>query len=280
MKNIHKFKNFIKLKIAPTPIGEYLIKPSWKASTSFSNPYKIIIATHHKTGTFWLKTIFQSLALRYRLKMISVSKYTENEKKLLESQEWDILFVGHSNISVESIQEPYRGIHMIRDPRDMIVSGCLYHQKTDELWAQKQQEKYGGMSYREKLLSYKNMDDKILFEMEGSSYGNIRTMMAWDYQNKNILEIKYENLIKDEKLFLFHEIFSFLGVSGGQIGTALNIAWNGSLFSGKVKSSHIQSGQPQRWKKYFKKVHRQRFEELFGDCLAKLGYCSDWDLMD
>jgi len=79
----------------------------------------------------------------------------------------------------------------------------------------------------------------------------------------------------DVDLLLFHRIFTFLGIPGEVIPRALQTAYDNSLFSGKVFSQHIRSGKNQQWRDYFKPIHQERFHDLFGDALIKLGYEED-----
>jgi hypothetical protein len=115
--------------------------------------------------------------------------------------------------------------------------------------------------------------------MENSSRAGIREMLDWDYRRKEFIEVKYEELIEDLNLKLFHEIFSFLGFPGSAIPLLLTIAYDKSLFSGYIKKSgHVRSGKKKQWKRYYKQVHKERFIELFDDALIRLGYekNNDW----
>ncbi len=195
--------------------------------------------------------------------------------------DFDIFLEHHSRFDLSQLNVEYRGLHLIRDPRDMIVSGCFYHQEAKEKWLHAKIEEYGGLTYQEKINSYATLDEQIMFEMEHSKlFGvNIPNMLAWSYTNPRFIEVKYEDLIVDENLMLFQRIFSFLGFPGRIIPQILRIAYDKSLFSGKVrKSDHGRSGEAGQWKKYFKSTHRTRFLELFGDVLMRLRYeeSDDW----
>ena len=109
--------------------------------------------------------------------------------------------------------------------------------------------------------------------MENTAAITINDIREWDYNNSNFLEIKYENLIEDNNLALFYQIFVFLGFPENFIPNLLEIAHKNSIFSGKVKKSiHVRSGKKNQWEEFFKEQHKKRFLELFGDILIKLGY--------
>ncbi|RMH74353.1 MAG: hypothetical protein D6675_00025, partial [Gemmatimonadetes bacterium] len=81
----------------------------------------------------------------------------------------------------------------------------------------------------------------------------------------------------DEDLFLFHQLFLFLGLPTSTLPVTLKIAYENSLFSGQTSSKHIRSGKTNQWKTYFQHVHKQRFLALFDDVLIQLGYETNHD---
>lgn len=235
---------------------------------------KILIGTHHKTGTLWFHKIFQGICRKFVL-----SYHTGNQARLPD--DFDVFMQDHSKFDLQELKEPYRGVHIIRDPRDRIVSGAFYHQRSKERWLHTKKGKYGGMSYQQKLCSLSSLEDKIAFEMNNAACKTIGEMRCWDYKNSNFIEVKYEELILDLDLMQFHRIFSFLGFDGRSIPAALQIAWENSLFSGELeKSGHIRSGEAEQWKTLFTAEHKRQFVDLFGDALIELGYeqNNDWAL--
>lgn len=229
-------------------------------------PFQILIGTHHKTGTVWIFSIFQEIANLYKLK---IHHYLDTRDPTL----FDILLNDQSKFNLKLLKKTYKGIHIIRDPRDIIISGTFYHQKSKESWLHIPSVKFGGMTYQEKINSLSSLDEQILFEMEHSSKKTISSILKWNYNNENFFELKYEHLIEDKSMNLFKEIFCFLGFPQATIPIITDIAYNGSLFSGQVsKTDHIRSGKINQYKKYFKNIHAEKFQNLFGDALIMLGY--------
>ncbi len=232
-------------------------------------PYNILVGTHHKTGTLWMQGIFRNICRQFHL------TYFQGEQENLPDH-FDVFMQNHSKFDFNSLPRNYRGIHIIRDPRDRIVSGAFYHQKSKEEWLHRPFERFDGMTYQEKINSFEHFDNKLMFEMENSGRWGNEEMFSWDYENPNFLNIKYEELIEDEDLFLFHKIFNFLGFPGKAIPAVLQCAYDNSLFSGNVKKSlHVRSGASKQWQTYFKPRHKKRFVELFDDALIRLGYEED-----
>ena len=235
----------------------------------------VLIGSHHKAGTVWMQTIFRDIAKKYRLHMESRNLGD------LPPDSYDIYFHSHSDFDFSKIKNRYKGMHIIRDPRDLIVSATHYHVKSDESWLHIKRPEFGNMTYHEKINTYSTFGDQMLFEMENSSAREIRSIMNWDYTDKRFLNVHYEELMQDNRLELFERIFRHLGFREWHIGWCLMIAYRNSLFSGGVKSQHVRSGKSRQWPEYFKPPHKKRFNELFGDVLVLSGYLTgqddDWD---
>ena len=232
---------------------------------------KILVGTHHKTGTVWMKNIFSQSCNKLKLKFY-------NGKLEQSPSDFDVLLQEHSQFDLDKLNAEYKGLHVIRDPRDIIISGCFYHQKAHEKWLHVPQDKFGGLTYQEKIKSYETLDDQILFEMENSSLWNIQAITNWNYNNPAFFEAKYENLIADVDLLLFHQIFTFLGFPGQSIPEILKIAYKNSIFSGNLrKTLHVRAAKEKQWEKYFKPKHKAKFLNLYGDVLIKLGYENNHD---
>lgn len=244
-----------------------LLRAKWsnnKPKLELNN--KILVGTHHKTGTVWMSTIFKRVSNKFGLKF-----FAKNQENLPE--DFDIFLENHSKFNFDKLAVRYKGIHIIRDPRDVIISACFYHTKSKEKWLHIKKQEWGGLTYQEKINSYNSLDDQILFEMENSSFKNILDMVQWDYSNLAFIEIQYEEIILDKDLLLFHKILVFLGFSGKNIPEILNIIYNSSLFSDSFeKPEHIRSGKAGQWQDYFKSKHKTKFVDLYGDALIKLGY--------
>lgn len=77
--------------------------------------------------------------------------------------DFDMLLESHSDFDFNF---PYRRIHIIRDPRDIIISGCFFHQASTEQCLHVSDPAYDGMTYQQKINSFSDINDQIIFEME------------------------------------------------------------------------------------------------------------------
>jgi hypothetical protein len=231
--------------------------------------HKILVGSHHKTGTVWMRNVFSCVCRELGLRFFS-----GEQKKL--PKDFDVFMQNHSRFMPDKFSDTIRGIHIIRDPRDRIVSGMYYHQKSKESWLHKPMQNLGGSTYQEKINSFDKIEDQLMFEMEHSGRWGIEEMLSWDYRDDRFMNVKYEELIIDHDLRMFHDIFTFLGFPGSAIPVCLDCAYKNSLFSGNIdKSVHVRSGKSSQWKTHFTTAHKKRFAELFGDALIKLGYEKD-----
>lgn len=237
---------------------------------------KVVVGTHHKTGTVWFHDIFAEIARRFELRF-----RVDDAHEGVPTGPWDIFQETHSQFDTSNLGD-FRGLHVIRDPRDVIVSAAFYHQKSQESWLHERQDCYGGKTYQEMINSCASLDDKIVFEMENASRHIIEAMQAFDYADPRFMTLKFEEMSVDYRLERFERAFEFLGFSPDSIGWCLTVAYRNSLFSGaasagQTKAGHVRSGKSKQWPEFFKRKHRRRFERLFGDVLGTLGYEEDWE---
>lgn len=235
----------------------------------------IIHCCYHKVGTAWFIRILKAISRYYGL------SYQDCQQDYLRG-DTDIFLEKMSRISIDKL--PYHvGSHMIRDPRDIVISGYFYHLWTKEPWAHVPRANLDGKTYQEYLRSL-NQDDGLIAEMHGTSLEVIQAMGQWDYDNPNFMEIKYEDIIFDERK-VFYKLFKHYGFSENEIVRCEAISQKFSFKNkakrevGQVKNNkHIRSGRPGQWRDIFTEKHKDCFKDLHGDILIKIGYESnnDW----
>lgn len=195
------------------------------------------------------------------------------------------------NLNIDNI----RGSHFIRNPLDLLVSAYFYHKKCEEEWCVTVRPNHNWISnqphfgefikpsdvYPEKI-SYQEYLNSLSFE-EGFTLEMYRSrplllsMGIWDFNNPNIIELRYENIIGNE-VDVFEQIFKHYGFDPEMIVVGKRIADRFSLkqrIGGEDK--HIRSGKLSQWKEHFTPELKKRFDLLFPDLLEKTGYkTTDW----
>lgn len=230
----------------------------------------IVHGAHHKAGTVWFHRVLSAVAEEYGLRLFS------GEQQNLPPGT-DVFFQDHSRIVREGLP-PYRGSHLIRDPRDMVVSGYFYHLWTSETWVHVPRPDLGGLSYQEYLRSFDEVRG-LHAEIDRTIRDINRSLLAWDFSDPRFLEIRYEEFLADPDLG-FETLFSHYGFNPVAVERGVAIARQFSLDrmaakKGSQGRSHVRSGRPGEWREVFTDDHRSHFKEASGDLLIRLGYESD-----
>jgi hypothetical protein len=240
----------------------------------FSSPFKlfksrkIIHFAHHKMGTVWFSRILSSIVLKYNLKF---QKLNENIEDF--SMDYDVIFVNHSNLFLDK-KLTFKGSHMVRDLRDVVISGYFYHLKTNELWANMPRSDFNGLSYKSYLNSL-DINNGLLAEIiHLKKYTIDRKMDLWNYRDSRILELKYEDFIINQK-DNFHKLFNHYGFNNEAVRFGMSIVEQNSLDRKSKNDSHIRSGKVGEWKEYFNSEHKELFKRELGDLLIYMGYEKD-----
>lgn len=263
----------------------------------------IYLFCHHKVGTVLFGKVFKEICNANHWQF-----YTLFGKYDVIPFNADVALFSHSMIDLDHVRTSYTGVHLIRDPRDIIVSGYLYHLRTDEKWCINEDfspkspirfpqvpysrqhcseewkslylKSLGGRSYQANLKSL-STDDGLMFEMDHYGSWTIESMLEWNYKRENILELKFEDLMSDFDRE-FRRIFQHLGFAGDQLEQLMSIASKHDLgrmsVEEKEKMIHVSPGKIQKWKKYFTPKLKEAFLSRFNDVLIKLGYeeSNDW----
>jgi hypothetical protein len=212
------------------------------------------------------------------------------------------------------ILRPTRAFHVIRDPRDIVVSAYFSHRNSHPIHELPMLEEH------RKVLTELSFDDGLLLEMEFSTV-ELEQIGDWDYTQESILELKMEDVTRYPYDAFLH-IFAHLGLLTddepvvaveqvkawtARLGNRLSrrralarlrhlIPATGEIVLGAVyehrfetkamgrtrgvedQSHHYRKGVAGDWVNHFKPQHARAFDERFGDLLIRLGYetGSDW----
>ncbi|HEY3638814.1 MAG TPA: sulfotransferase domain-containing protein [Rhizomicrobium sp.] len=237
-----------------------------------------LVATHHKTGSVWMRTVFSEIASALDIPFINISKQRTLDADRLPASA--IVFNDHSDFSrcPFILDHPRsRIMHIIRDPRDVIISAMHYHRKAKEVWLHQPRKGLRGDTYQEKLNRFQNDRERYQFEIGRTSGRVIRDMQAWNYSRSNALECKYEDLIADTGMERISGILAHFGFEAKEYETCREIFWANSLFGALQgsQSGHIRSGAQRQWPKTFDASLAAYFLERFPDALIQLGYEPD-----
>jgi len=173
--------------------------------------------------------------------------------------------------TLEKYSVKYRGFHVVRDPRDMIISAYFSHCHSHPTRYLFQQE------YFERVRSIPQ-EDGISEEIELSGWHELNDMMTWDTDAENILELKFEDIVT-EPLKIYTKVLEFGGfvVKEEILTEILNQLTFKSLSGGRSPGEedaghHFRKGISGDWKNYFSENHVRQFNEKYSRLLEKYGY--------
>jgi hypothetical protein len=236
-------------------------------------PSKLIAHfSHHKVVTKYVLAVLKDVAAEFGLKL-------QNCKQEQLRPNTDIFFSENSWVDLCKLP-PYVGSHIIRDPRDIIVSGYFYHQWTKEAWCNTPWKHLGGLTYKQ-FISQMSKEDGIACEMQRIGGKTVETIAAWDYHNPNILEIHYEDLFANPDP-VFASMFRHYGFSEEKVSRAVTLS-DAHRFEKATqrkpgeenRTHHARKGLPGDWQNHFSDNHKRLFKEKFGDLVVRLGYEKD-----
>jgi len=231
-------------------------------------PPLIVHCCHHKVGTLWLTRVLRAVAAEYGLRFFA------GEQHQLTA-DVDVFLQDHSRVDASALR-PHRGSHMIRDPRDVVVSAYFYHLRTDEAWCHRPRAEYDGRSYQAWLRAL-DREAGIMAEIERSAGTVIRDMLAWRESVEGFHEMRYEDLLRDEATG-FLRLFDHYGFSADAARRGTEIARRFSIARSSGATAHIRSGRPGEWREHFSEAHKRAFKRLTDDAALALGYAasSEW----
>jgi hypothetical protein len=219
----------------------------------------IHLYSQHKTGTTLLGKIFRELKIPF-----------EGDPYSKQGPPKDLDCVG---------------IHTVRNPYEVIVSGYLYHLKCHERWCidksyvfptnsifNGKNYNFDGKSYQKKLKSLQP-DDGLMMEIEEMSQYAILAMYNWDYTDPRILNVKLEEFMDDYEQTL-RQVLTHLQIK--DIDSALRKCARFNIYDKPICQTGFITNtkhDKQRYKKYLKSQHYNRIKKIYPDDLfSKLGY--------
>lgn len=236
-----------------------------------SSPIQILIGTHHKVLTVYFIRVFRIFAMATG-RTISVGMGEDNDLSC------DIVIDHHSRFPDTAITSGVPGIHVTRDPRDLLISCVHYHLKSNEPWLHVPSNEFGGLTYQQYLRSLKTFEQQLLFELEHSAASNIDDMIEWcRKEHRNFYEIKYEEVVGRpvprsqlpsavrslrlgaKETDLLFSLFDYFSIGG----------------AGAKGNPHIRRPAAGQWAEQMPEVVVEHFNHIFPNAVSILGYVQE-----
>ena len=177
---------------------------------------QILVFSYHKTGTSLFLNIMTRLAQTMGLRLANlygpVARVPDNA---------DVVLLPHS-LLFGALPAGCRAVRIVRDPRDIWVSGYLYHRHCNEPWctngvidpmppilvprvdfammhwpeAAKAAwlQRLGGRSYQRNLLE-REPEAGLDFELEGYTAATLAAMEAWRFGPAEVVDVQLETIM-------------------------------------------------------------------------------------
>ena len=213
----------------------------------------------------------------------------------------DIVIFVHSLIGFDVAGLECRGVRLVRDPRDVWVSGYLYHthcsekwctnedfdvtapivwprvpksqQHRSERWKRKYLKRLGGKSYQQNLLEL-DQTGGLAFELRRYARWTIKSMCAWR-PSPSIVDYQMERLSTDFDSFM-GMLFDHLGLKGEKLDIAMSIAARHDVTRMSdaqiAANDHIHSRELSKWRGFLQADDVALYESRFAGASTILGY--------
>lgn len=245
----------------------------------------ICIGTHHKTGTIWMRKLWRAISAEQDIPFMQCYR----DRKIDQAAERgpQIIVNWHSTFPPRLMEMAHaRFIHIIRDPRDVLLSGMRYHLTAptgNEKFLREARPEWGGKTYQEHLNALPDHRARLLFEMEHKHAETLREMLAWPYGHPRAADLRYEELIDDADCAIMRGVLERFAIEGLDIDRALATYWEKSLFGGlrregtmeERQAGHIRSGTAAQWRRKLPREIAEIYAERHGAALRQLGYAED-----
>jgi hypothetical protein len=233
---------------------------------------------HHKAASKWALLILGDLAACLGLRTLTIYSAADwngypSLGDLVADTSPDLVTISNAWREDADSLGPLRGFHMIRDPRDMIVSGYFSHRYSHPVV-------FPELPPHRAELSGLDIDTGLSREIEFSGQF-IDAMSTWNYAQPHILEVRMEDVVEEpvaqwaaivahlewrrpasDREFLAEiiERNSFQRLAGGRDRGDVDIR------------HHYRRGVAGDWRNYLNAEHLAQIRRRYGDLVERLGY--------
>ncbi|MEM7237413.1 MAG: sulfotransferase domain-containing protein [Pseudomonadota bacterium] len=234
-----------------------------------------LLAGQHKAMTTYFSAVLQTICFAYNLSFQKVIRgYPETRT--------DVVLHFTSNFQDEPrASGEYLLVKILRDPRDVVLSGYHYHLWSDESWVNTRWNDQPSLKER---LQAMDKDEGIHAEIERVGRMVAATYSDWGRSDPDVLVIRYEDLIGPSRHDAYDRIFRHWQFHGPAHDFAVNTMAGfeferrtGRQIGSTGTGVHLRSGKSGGWQAELNDSHKDAIKAHFGQELIRFGYETDLD---
>ena len=238
---------------------------------------------HHKCGSTWVYHVLRDIAATLDLPHLHAHGAYDFDRDLLAARNrhgFDLITYVNANYAyLKNIA--VRGVHVVRDPRDVLVSAYFSHRHSHPT------DGWPELAEFRPYLQSVSLESGLLLELDFCS-GVMTNMMSWPRQADGILSYRFEDLIEDNRAG-FRRILGHLDlvdkISMEDLDAIID-RWSfkkvsGGREPGETDSQHhYRKGVAGDWRHHFTPAVCWAFRRRYNELLLKLGYeeNEEWSL--
>jgi hypothetical protein len=252
--------------------GAYLANWRFAATRTRSPEGDFYYLGHHKCASHWMRKFLYHLAL-----VVRANYRVHQGVPYPDFQSPHLRRTIHLNVNADAeafraVPAAARGFHVIRDPRDALVSDYFsrrYSHVIHNEWNVRMRE----------FLDAHPMEEGLIYLMDQSPY--FQQMVGWDLGSRdNILDIKYEDLVASE-FATFKRILAHLHIEipDDRLQRIVDRCSFRSLSRGRQQGredhmSPFRKGVAGDWRNHMPEGSRvyEEFQRRWGGLVVDLGY--------
>lgn len=246
---------------------------------------KLVHCSYHKCLTVYFSRVLATICNRvirfnggYRHFNSLIDKFYH------ESDAFRVSSINNHVLDLERLGDEFRVTRFIRDPRDLVVSGYLYHKRGAEPWCNiidpidKDWEVVngaipknlgGGHSFSAYLNSV-SKDEGLKAEIEFRKR-HFDSMMKWPMSDPRIKLFRYEDILGNEP-DIFSKILEHYEFSWPERKLGKFLADRYSAKKQTEEMTHIRNPKIGQWKEHFSPEVIDYFNQQYGELLKRYGY--------